>query len=114
MRELATGVELLLVVGARNSSNSNRLVDTARACGARSYLIEDESAIDPAWLTGIDTVGVTAGASAPESLVQRVCAWLSERGAVEIEELAGVLETVTFSQPLELRLGESEAGAPCA
>ena len=81
------------MVGSGNSSNSNRLVDTARACGARSYLIEDETAIDPTWLTGAETVGVTAGASAPESLVQRVCAWLAERGVTEIEELAGALES---------------------
>ena len=111
VKELARLAQVVLVVGSGNSSNSNRLVDAAEACGARSYLIEDETAIDPSWFSEADTVGVTAGASAPESLVQRVCAWLVERGAPEIEELSGVLETVTFSQPPELRSG---APAPAA
>ena len=105
VKELARLAQLVLVVGSCNSSNSNRLVDTARACGTRSYLIEDETSIDPAWLTNAETVGVTAGASAPESVVQRVCAWLAERGAAEIEELAGVVEAVAFAQPRELRTG---------
>ena len=109
VKELARLAEVVLAIGSRNSSNSNRLVDAARACGARSYLIEDERAIDPSWFAEADTVGVTAGASAPESLVQRVCTWLAERGAAEIEELSGVLETVTFSQPPELRGATSDA-----
>ena len=111
VKELARLAQVVLVVGSGNSSNSNRLVDAAQACGAKSYLIEDETSIDPEWLVEAETVGVTAGASAPESLVQRVCAWLAERGAAEIEELAGVLETVTFSQPVELRTGPTRAGA---
>ena len=110
VKELARLTQVVLVVGSGNSSNSNRLVDTARACGARSYLIEDETAIDPTWLTGVETVGVTAGASAPESLVQRVCAWLAERGVTEFEELAGALESMTFAQPAELRASTPGVG----
>ena len=103
VKELAQRTSLVLVVGSANSSNSQRLVETARASGADSFLIEDETAIDPDWLAGVDTVGVTAGASAPERLVQRVCAWLCEGNAAEIEELLTSRETVTFAQPHELR-----------
>ena len=74
-------VDLLLVIGSRNSSNSNRLVDVARAGGVASYLIDDESEIDPAWLEDVRTVGVTSGASAPEKLVSRVCDWFRARGS---------------------------------
>lgn len=103
VKQLARDAQLVLVVGSTNSSNSRRLVEAAEGCGASSYLIEDETAIDPRWLTNVETVGVTAGASAPERLVERVCAWLRERGATEVEELTVALETVTFAQPAELR-----------
>ena len=69
VKELAREVDLVLVIGSRNSSNSNRLVDVTREMGVAAHLIDDESGIDPAWLDGVDTVGITSGASAPESLV---------------------------------------------
>jgi 4-hydroxy-3-methylbut-2-enyl diphosphate reductase len=101
-RELAKIVDVVLVVGAPNSSNSNRLVDVARAAGVRSYLIDDETEIDEAWLGDVETVGVTSGASAPESLVERVCDWFRARGA-EVEQYRMVDEDVTFRLPVELR-----------
>jgi 4-hydroxy-3-methylbut-2-enyl diphosphate reductase len=96
-------IDLLLVIGSRNSSNSNRLVDVARAGGVPAHLIEDESAIDPSWLDGVETVGITSGASAPEKLVQRVCDWFRARGVAEIEPFRMVDEDVTFKLPVELR-----------
>ena len=80
VKEMLAEVDLLLVIGSRNSSNSNRLVDVARAGGVASHLIDDETEIDEAWLDGVTTVGVTSGASAPEKLVNRVCDWFRERG----------------------------------
>ena len=80
VKEMAEHIELLLVIGSRNSSNSNRLVEVARAIGVASYLIDDESDIDPEWLEGVEVVGVTSGASAPEKLVERVCEWFRARG----------------------------------
>ena len=102
VKEMLAEVDLLLVIGSRNSSNSNRLVDVARAAGVRSYLIDDETEIDEAWLDGVETVGVTSGASAPESLVERVCDWFRARGA-EVEQYRMVDEDVTFRLPVELR-----------
>src|SRR5579871_6650705 len=86
VKELLASVDLLLVIGSRNSSNSNRLVETARAGGVASYLIDDESEIDERWLDGVAVVGITSGASAPEKLVQGVCAWFRSRGVTDIEE----------------------------
>ena len=102
VKEMLAEVDLLLVIGSRNSSNSNRLVDVARAAGVRSYLIDDETEIDEAWLGDVETVGVTSGASAPESLVERVCDWFGARGA-EVEQYRMVDEDVTFRLPVELR-----------
>jgi len=102
VKEMLAEVDLLLVIGSRNSSNSNRLVDVARAAGVRSHLIDDETEIDEAWLDEVETVGVTSGASAPESLVERVCDWFRVRGA-EIEQYRMVDEDVTFRLPVELR-----------
>ena len=96
-------VDLLLVIGSRNSSNSNRLVDVARAGGVASYLIDDETEIDAAWLEGVKTVGVTSGASAPEKLVDGVCDWFRARGVERIEPFRMVNEDVTFRLPVELR-----------
>src|SRR5262249_60150976 len=96
-------VDLLLVVGSRNSSNSNRLVEVARADGVPSYLIDDAGEIDEAWLAGVERVGLTSGASVPESLVDGVVAWFRERGVEEIRELDGVAESVTFRAPAGLR-----------
>jgi 4-hydroxy-3-methylbut-2-enyl diphosphate reductase len=102
VKEMLAEVDLLLVIGSRNSSNSNRLVDVARAAGVRSHLIDDETEIDEAWLGGVETVGVTSGASAPESLVERVCDWFVALGA-EVEQYRMVDEDVTFRLPVELR-----------
>jgi 4-hydroxy-3-methylbut-2-enyl diphosphate reductase len=102
VKELLAQVDLLLVIGSRNSSNSNRLVDVARAAGVRAHLIDDETEIDEGWLEGAATVGLTSGASAPEKLVGRVCDWFRERGAA-VEPYAMVDEDVTFRLPVELR-----------
>jgi 4-hydroxy-3-methylbut-2-en-1-yl diphosphate reductase len=103
VKELVGEIDLLLVIGSRNSSNSNRLVEVARADGVPAYLIDDETEIDPAWLGGVSVVGVTSGASAPESLVERVCDWFRARGVREIEPYRMVDEDVTFRLPIELR-----------
>ena len=100
VKEMLTEVDLLLVIGSRNSSNSNRLVDVARAGGVASYLIDDETEIDPVWLDGVRTVGVTSGASAPEKLVNRVCDWFRARGVERIEPFRMVDEDVTFRLPV--------------
>ena len=80
VKEMLSEIELLLVIGSRNSSNSNRLVETARAAGVGGHLIDDETEIDEGWLEGVEVVGVTSGASAPEKLVERVCDWFRLRG----------------------------------
>ena len=104
VKALAREVDLVLVIGSRNSSNSNRLVEVARDAGVPSHLIEDESAIDETWLdTTIDVVGITSGASAPESLVRRVVDWFAERGIDEVDELHVVHEDVSFNLPREVR-----------
>jgi 4-hydroxy-3-methylbut-2-enyl diphosphate reductase len=99
----------LLVIGSRNSSNSNRLVEVARAAGVPSYLVDDETEIDPAWLEGVEAVGVTSGASAPERLVTRVCEWFRDRGVDDISPFASVYEDVAFRLPVELRRAETPA-----
>ncbi len=103
VKEMLAEVDLLLVIGSRNSSNSNRLVEVARAGGVPSHLIDDESDIDESWLDGVETVGVTSGASAPEKLVARVCDWFRARGVESIEPFRMVDEDVTFKLPVELR-----------
>ncbi len=102
-------VDLLLVIGSRNSSNSNRLVEVARAAGVESHLIDDETEIDETWLDGAETVGVTSGASAPERLVSRVCDWFRARGVADIGEFARVTEDVFFRLPVELRRAQTPA-----
>ena len=102
VRDLASLVDVILVVGARNSSNSNRLKELAEEMGVRGYLLEDAKALDPAWLEGASVVGVTAGASAPEHLVQELLARLQEFGAGEAEILPGTEENVRFKMPREL------------
>jgi 4-hydroxy-3-methylbut-2-enyl diphosphate reductase len=102
VRELAKRADLILVVGAQNSSNSNRLREIASEMGVRAYLIADGSVLDPAWLEGVHAVGVTAGASAPEHLVQQLVDRLGELGATEVEILPGVDENVRFRMPAEL------------
>ena len=110
VRRLAAEVDAILVVGARNSSNSNRLREIGAESGAPSHLIDDAAAIDPRWLEGVSALGVTAGASAPERLVREVVARLGELARIEVETFAGVVETVRFNLPPELR-GPPAAGA---
>src|SRR5690349_24485052 len=85
VKEMLAEIDLLLVLGSRNSSNSNRLVEVAHAGGVASHLIDDETEIDESWLDGVTVVGVTSGASAPERLVERVCNWFRARGVETIE-----------------------------
>jgi 4-hydroxy-3-methylbut-2-enyl diphosphate reductase len=103
VKQLAAEVDLLLVLGSENSSNSNRLVEAARAAGVEAHLIEDETAIDERWLADAETVGLTAGASAPERLVTRVCLWFRERGVEDIRSAGAVVENVFFRLPVEVR-----------
>jgi len=106
VKVLATGTELLLVVGSPNSSNSNRLRELGERMGAKAYLIDNAEEIQQEWLDGIESVGITAGASAPEVLVQSVVHRLKEWGGETPEELQGQEENVVFSLPKELRLVE--------
>jgi 4-hydroxy-3-methylbut-2-enyl diphosphate reductase len=101
-RELAEAVDVVLVVGAANSSNSNRLREIAAEQGIPAYLIADADALDPAWLTGARSVGITAGASAPAELVQELIDRLRTLGTVELETLPGITENVRFRMPSEL------------
>ncbi|TDF38626.1 4-hydroxy-3-methylbut-2-enyl diphosphate reductase [Alteromonadaceae bacterium M269] len=104
VRELASACDLVLVVGATNSSNSNRLRELAEKIGSRAYLIADESCINPEWLTDSNSIGVTAGASAPEVLVKRVIDKLKECGAENVREVPGREENIEFAVPKELRV----------
>ena len=97
VRKLSAEVDLLLVVGSKNSSNSNRLREAAEHRGIFAYLIDRASEIDPAWLEGVRRVGVTAGASAPELLVDEVVSWLKGYGAVVVREMEGEEENVVFA-----------------
>ncbi|CAB4703937.1 MAG: 4-hydroxy-3-methylbut-2-enyl diphosphate reductase [Actinobacteria bacterium] len=103
VKEMLGEIDLLLVIGSRNSSNSNRLVETARAGGIASYLIDDDGEIDESWIDGVRVVGVTSGASAPEKLVEGVCNWFRARGVSDIEPYRLVDEAVEFRLPTELR-----------
>ncbi len=96
-------IDLLLVIGSRNSSNSQRLVDVSRASGVNAYLIDDETEIDEGWLEGVETIGVTSGASAPEKLVRRVLAWFADRGVTDVESYTDEHEDVTFKLPVQVR-----------
>jgi 4-hydroxy-3-methylbut-2-en-1-yl diphosphate reductase len=102
VRELSKFVDLIIVVGATNSSNSNRLREIGSEEGVPSYLIADGSELDPAWLEGVETVGITAGASAPEVLVDDVIAALSRLGPAEVSVLPGRQEKIEFRLPAEL------------
>jgi len=103
VRELARVSDVLIVVGAKNSSNSNRLREIGEELDVPSYLIDDGNGLDPAWIEGADSVGITAGASAPDELVDHVIAALKKLRPVEVSQLDGVVENVSFSLPLELR-----------
>jgi 4-hydroxy-3-methylbut-2-enyl diphosphate reductase len=103
VKEMLGEIGLLLVVGSRNSSNSNRLVEVARAGGVPSHLIDDWSEIDEVWLDGVEIVGITSGASAPEKLVEGVIDWFRDRGVAEVEPYHLMQEDVEFRLPVELR-----------
>ena len=102
VKALAARSDLVLVIGSKNSSNSNRLREVAERVGCQAYLIDGAEDIDPAWLRPGMQVGITAGASAPEVLVERVTAWLAELGFAEVEALRVVDENMTFNRPKEL------------
>jgi len=102
VHDLAMDVDVVLVVGAANSSNSNRLREIAAEQNVPSYLVADADALDPKWLEGATSVGITAGASAPEDLVQKLIERLREIAEVEMETLPGITENVRFRMPAEL------------
>jgi 4-hydroxy-3-methylbut-2-enyl diphosphate reductase len=103
VKRLLERIDLLLVVGSGNSSNSTRLVEVAKARGVEAHLIDDDSEIEETWLEDVETVGLTSGASAPESLVRRVVGWFHDRGVVHVEELEAPAENVSFRLPREVR-----------
>jgi 4-hydroxy-3-methylbut-2-enyl diphosphate reductase len=103
VKTLARECQLVLVIGATNSSNSVRLVEVARAAGCQAHLVSEAAAVDPAWFEGVDTVGISSGASAPEWLVDQLVEALRERGATEVREVEVVPEDVQFALPGTLR-----------
>ena len=103
VKQLAAECDLVLVIGSTNSSNSNRLVEVAREHGADSHLIDNHAQVEEAWLAGVETVGITSGASAPEELVESLVNLFRERGAEEVSELRTVHEDVRFMLPKEIR-----------
>ena len=102
VKHMANLVEVILVLGSPNSSNSNRLRELGERCGIRSYLIDSWRDINPEWLDGVETIGITAGASAPEFLVEEVVSYLQTLGPAAVEELDVIEEDVVFSLPPEL------------
>ncbi|WP_337152935.1 4-hydroxy-3-methylbut-2-enyl diphosphate reductase [Morganella morganii] len=108
VRDLAGQADLVLVVGSKNSSNSNRLAELAQRVGKPSYLIDSADDINPVWLRDVETIGLTAGASAPDVLVQQVISRLQELGADEISQLEGREENIIFEVPKELRVDIKE------
>ena len=104
VKEISPSADLVIVVGSRNSSNSVRLVEVALEAGAKaSYLVDDHTEIDEAWLDGVETVSVTSGASVPEDLVEGVLAFLSERGYPDAKAVHSAEESLIFALPPELR-----------
>jgi 4-hydroxy-3-methylbut-2-enyl diphosphate reductase len=112
VKQLARECDLVLVIGSTNSSNSNRLVEVAREHGAASHLIDNHTQVEEEWLKGVETVGITSGASAPEELVERLVELFRERGAEDVSELRTVHEDVRFMLPKEIR--EATAAAASA
>lgn len=106
VRELAKQSQLVLVIGSKNSSNSNRLAELASRMGVQSRLIDGPEDIDASWLEGVETIGITAGASAPEVLVQLVILHLKGLGVTEVANLEGLEENMFFEVPKELRTNE--------
>jgi 4-hydroxy-3-methylbut-2-en-1-yl diphosphate reductase len=114
VRLLSDGADLVIVLGSQNSSNSQRLAELARERGIRAYLIDGANEIDPAWFTGRETVVITAGASAPESVVQDCITWLKDRYGAIVEERTIREEDVYFPLPKELRAAASVTQLPMA
>ncbi len=108
VKEVARRADVVLVIGSRNSSNSNRLAEVSRERGTPAYLVDDESEVDPAWLDGADVVGLTSGASAPEWLVARMLDYLADRGFDRVEQAMVTEESVRFALPAGVR-GERAA-----
>ena len=107
---LAEDADLVLVLGSDNSSNSRRLREVAEGAGAKAFLIDDATEIEPAWLEGVECVAITAGASAPEYLVQQVVAYFRSLGVEKVEEVMAIDEKVTFLLPPELSREMSASG----
>ena len=103
VKQMAPLCDLVLVIGSRNSSNSNRLVEVAREHGAQSHLIDNEAQVNEAWLEGVETVGITSGASAPEELVSRLVDYFRDRGVTDVSEFEVVQEDVRFMLPKTIR-----------
>lgn len=110
VKDLAGRCEVVLVVGSPNSSNSNRLRELAERMDCRAYLIDNASEMDKSWLEGVQSIGVTAGASAPEVLIQEVLKQLQDWGGDLPSELSGIEENVTFSLPKALRIPVTQVG----
>lgn len=103
VKDLARRVDLILVIGSDNSSNSARLAEVAKSLGTQAYLIDDVTKIDPTWFVGARSVGITAGASAPEHLVEQVVAYFKAQGIAQIDEITVIPEDVRFGLPSELK-----------
>lgn len=103
VKEIARHADVVLVIGSRNSSNSNRLVEVSRDAGTPAYLVDDETDVDLQWLEGAEVIGLTSGASAPEWLVERMIEFLGEQGASEVETVRLAEESLRFSLPVEVR-----------
>jgi 4-hydroxy-3-methylbut-2-enyl diphosphate reductase len=114
VRLLSDGADIVLVLGSQNSSNSQRLAELARERGIRAHLIDGANEIDPAWFSGTETVVITAGASAPESVVQDCVSWLRDRYAATVEERTIREEDVYFPLPKEIRAAATAAKLPMA
>ena len=108
VREITSDVDLMLVVGAQNSSNSNRLKEIGADTGVPSYLIDDAPCLDLDWLDGVSTIGITAGASAPEELVDELLEKLKQFGEISLEMVSGVEENIQFKLPPELIEAETD------
>ncbi|HEY8581539.1 MAG TPA: 4-hydroxy-3-methylbut-2-enyl diphosphate reductase, partial [Capillimicrobium sp.] len=111
VKQMAGQCDLVLVIGSRNSSNSVRLVEVARDYGADSYLIDNETQVDEAWLEGKETVGISSGASAPEELVQRLVQFFRDRGVEDVSDFVVIQEDVRFMLPKKIRQAMAAASA---
>jgi 4-hydroxy-3-methylbut-2-en-1-yl diphosphate reductase len=110
VKQLARECDLVLVIGSRNSSNSNRLVEVAREFGADSHLIDNESQVQEEWLSGKRVIGITSGASAPEELVQRLVARFRDSGVSDVQELEVIQESMRFMLPKQIRQALADRG----